>query len=258
MLKRRVINPLTLTLLLGMVVTTTFLSVPWWAYCLVLLIWFLITLGGSFFIQWNYHLTSLNSNKRTSQNQVSITFDDGPNSMYTPKILALLKKYNAKATFFCVGHQVEKHPDMVKRILTEGHSIGNHTFSHSESFGFFPLEKVISELVKTKSIIQDFTGLKTNLYRPAFGVTNPQIEKAVKELKLKSIGWNVRSLDTTSLSKESILKRITSKVTKGDIVLLHDTSDKTVAVLEQLLVFLQQKNLRSVTVDQLLQIEAYA
>ena len=114
-----------------------------------------------------------------------------------------------------------------------------------------------NELLKTKSLIKDLTGLEMNLYRPAFAVTNPMIERAVKDLNLKSIGWNVRSLDTTSRSEKSILKRITSKVSKGDIILLHDTSKKTISVLERLLVFLQEKNLQSVNVERLLQIEAY-
>jgi len=99
--------------------------------------------------------------------------------------------------------------------------------------------------------------LHMNLYRPAFAVTNPRIEKAIKALQLVSIGWNVRSLDTTPRSEAMILRRITSKIAKGDIVLLHDTSDKTVAVLEQLLLFLDKKNLQSVPVDQLLNIKAY-
>ena len=116
----------------------------------------------------------------------------------------------------------------------------------------------MSELIKTTELVEKTTGKRMRLYRPAFGVTNPAIEHAVHKLQLKSIGWSIRSLDTTSRSKKKILSRMTSTVAKGDIILLHDTSDKTVAVLEQLLLFLDQQNLRSVTVDRLLQIEAYA
>ena len=96
-----------------------------------------------------------------------------------------------------------------------------------------------------------------NLYRPAFGVTNPQIEKAVNGLGLHSIGWSVRSLDTTPRSADSVFKRVTAKVSKGDIILLHDTSEKTIAVLERLLVFLRKENLESVPVERLLEIKAY-
>ena len=117
--------------------------------------------------------------------------------------------------------------------------------------------EVISDLTKTNKIIENLQGLKMNLYRPAFGVTNPRISKAVKTLKLETIGWCVRSLDTTKDSKEIIYSRIIRKIQKGDIVLLHDTSKKTVEVLEQLLIFLDKNKWKSISVDQLLNIKAY-
>lgn len=190
-------------------------------------------------------------------NHIALTFDDGPHPEFTPKILGLLAEHKAKATFFCIGREIEKHPAIFKAIIDAGHTVGNHTYSHSKSFGFFNTEKVIQELQKTNAIVQELSGKQMNLYRPAFAVTNPSIEKAVKKLKLDSIGWNVRSLDTTPISNKMVLKRITSKVTKGDIVLLHDTSEKTVVVLERLLLFLKERELKSVTVDQLLQLPAY-
>lgn len=258
LITRRVVYPATLILLLGLVLLDYFVTVPWYTYALVVLAWFLITLCGSFFIQWNFHFKSRHSNKNTPQNWVSITFDDGPNPEFTPKVLALLKKYGAKATFFCIGQKNEKHPDLLKKIISEGHTVGNHTYSHSRSFGFYGFERVKSELQQAMTVVENITGLTMNLYRPAFAVTNPSIEKAVKNLALLPIGWNVRSLDTTARTENMVLRRITSRVGKGDIILLHDTSSKTVAVLERLLVFLQEKNLQSVTVDRLLEIEAYA
>lgn len=257
MLRRRVVNPLALVLILGLAVMPIVIPIPWWAFALVILIWFLITAFGSFFVKWNYHLKSAHSNKKTAGNWVSITFDDGPNPEFTPIVLKLLREHGARATFFCIGQHVESHPDILKQILADGHSIGNHTYSHSKSFGFFNSKKVKAELQATKSIVKKLTGKEMNLYRPAFGVTNPQIEKAVKSLGLQSIGWSVRSLDTTLRSENTVLDRITSKVSKGDIILLHDTSEKTIAVLERLLVFLRKENLQSVTVERLLEIEAY-
>jgi len=257
MLKRKVVNTAALIILAVLFSFYFLLDFHWWPIAFTLFVWFWITLLGSFLIRWDYHFNSLHSNKYILEPHVSITFDDGPNTEFTPRVLDLLKQHNAKGTFFCVGRQVEKHPDLLKRIIAEGHSIGNHTYSHSKSFGFFNLDKVKVELQKTNSIIKVLTGLHMNLYRPAFAVTNPRIEKAIKALQLVSIGWNVRSLDTTPRSEAMILRRITSKIAKGDIVLLHDTSDKTVAVLEQLLLFLDKKNLQSVPVDQLLNIKAY-
>lgn len=232
--------------------------IPWWAYAVLALTWMVITVIGSFHIQWNYHLKSLHSNQDISENQVAITFDDGPHPEFTIKVLELLKKYEVQATFFCIGRNVNAHPELLKKIIAHGHTVGNHTYSHSNFFGFFGTQKVISELQRTNALIENLTQKKLRLYRPAFGVTNPNIKRALKETGLQSIGWNTRSFDTTRLSEETILKRITHKISKGDIILLHDSSAKTVAVLEQLLLFLRKKDMQSVTVDRLLDIEAYA
>lgn len=258
MLKRRIINGICVALLLAMLVLNFFFQIPWWSFVVLLFIWFLITLGGSFFIQWNYHLNSLHSNKSIPKNQIALTFDDGPHPEFTPMALDLLKAHKARATFFCIGHHIEKHPELFKRILADGHTVGNHTYSHSKSFGFFGTEKVIDELKQTKALVKKLTGKSMNLYRPAFGVTNPVIERTVKQLDIVSIGWNVRSLDTTSRPEKLIMKRITSRLSKGDVILLHDTSHKTINVLEQLLLFLEEKNLESVTIEELLQLKAYA
>lgn len=257
MLRRRTINTIAILIFTALIGLSFYILIPWWFFVLFFFTWFLITLSGSFFIRWNYHLTSLHSNNNSKGRLISLTFDDGPHPDFTPKALDLLKQYDAKATFFCIGQNIEQFPELFKRIIAEGHSVGNHTHSHSKSFGFFKTEKVIDELNNAKSVVNKLIGKKMQLYRPAFGVTNPNIEKAVKQLKLYSIGWNVRSLDTTARNEKVILNRITSRVSSGDVVLLHDTSHKTIAVLEQLLLFLQQKNLKSVTVDQLLEIEAY-
>lgn len=111
---------------------------------------------------------------------------------------------------------------------------------------------------KTNRIIKQYSGLSPKLYRPAFGVTNPRIGRAVQNLHLTTIGWNKRSLDTTNLSEEQILKRTIKNLKPGDVILLHDTSDKCVRVLEQLLLFLRDNNFQSVTIDTLFNTQAYA
>ena len=257
MLKRKPVNSTFLLISILLLALSFFWPVPWFVFAFLGCIWFLLTVCGSFFIQWNYHFPSLNSKKDISRNHVAITFDDGPHPLYTPKTLRLLKKYNVRATFFCIGKNIQKHPEIFKEIIQEGHTVGNHTFSHSNAFGFYGTAKVIGELSKTIELVENLTGLSMALYRPAFGVTNPSIARAVKKLNLNSIGWNVRSLDTTFRNENQVLRRITSKAHKGDIILLHDTSEKSILVLERLLVFLEESKLKSVTVDDLLQIKAY-
>ncbi len=258
MLRFYTINALALVVFFGLLLAGFFGYVPAWLYVLFVFIWVLITAIGSFQIKLNYHLQSLNHNYKTSENYISITFDDGPNSEFTPKVLALLKEYGAKATFFLIGKNAEKYPEIVSQIIDEGHTIGNHSYSHSKNFGFFSSEKVIAELNQTNSILKEIIGKDVKLFRPPFGVTNPNIKKALKNTGYSSIGWSKRSLDTTTLSEAEILKRITSNLKKGDIILLHDSSAKTVAVLEQLLLTLPPHKLQSVPVDRLLEIEPYA
>lgn len=258
MLKFYTINSLALVIFFGLLLTGFFGDVPAWLYVLFVVIWIVITVIGSFQIRWNYHLESLNHNYKTSEKYVSITFDDGPNPESTSKVLSLLEKYEAKATFFLIGKNAEKHPEIVRQIIEDGHSIGNHGYSHSTNFGFFSTEKVTQELKRTNSIMKEIMGKELKMFRPPFGVTNPNIKKALRKTKHQSIGWSKRSLDTTNLSEEKILGRITTNLKRGDIILLHDSGAKTVALLEQLLLFLQSHELQSVPVERLLEIEAYA
>ena len=235
-----------------------FLSIPPAFYLLVLIIWVGITLLGSSIIRWNYHLTSLSCNKEIAENRVSITFDDGPDANFTPQVLDLLDQFNVKATFFCIGQKIKDQPQLFMEIIKKGHTVGNHTYSHVNNFGFFSSERVVSELTKTNNIANEISGLSLKMFRPAFGITNPRIKKALEKTGLLSIGWNKRSFDTTGLSEKTILQRVTKNLRKGDIILLHDSSSKSIRVLEQLLLFLKTNKLESVTVDQLLAIEPYA
>ena len=258
MLRFGTITALTICALLALLIINQFYSISIGWYVVPLLFWLLLTVIGSFHIRFNYHVKALHANKAIAENLIALTFDDGPHPDITPKVLELLKKFNAQATFFCIGKNVEAHTDLFLNILEEGHLVGNHTYSHSNTFGFFSTKKVISELTLTNELVENLSGKKMALYRPAFGVTNPNIKKAVQKTGLLPIAWSIRSLDTTHLPKEKVLRRITKKITKGDIVLLHDTNHKTLAVLEQLLLFLQDKNLRSVSVDRLLNVKGYA
>ncbi|MCX7548906.1 polysaccharide deacetylase family protein [Xanthomarina sp. F1114] len=258
MLNFKNVNSLALIILIGLIVAYFLIDISFWWFILSGLIWFLLTALGSGLIGWNYHLKALNSNPSISKNQVAITFDDGPNPEFTPQVLELLKKHDVKATFFCIGLNIENYPKLLKKIINEGHTIGNHTYSHNKMFGFFSTKQVIEELEQTNKMVFKKTGLALNLYRPAFGVTNPRIKKAITATKLQAIGWNKRSLDTTNLSKERILKRASKNLKKGDVILLHDTSEKTLWVLEQLLLILQKQKLQAVTVDSLFNIEPYA
>lgn len=168
-----------------------------------------------------------------NKSKIHLTFDDGPHPEITPQILNILKKHNQKAIFFCTGKNIEKYQEVSKQIINEGHTIGNHSFSHSIYFDFFSSKKIIDELEKTNQLIKNVTGEDCKIFRPPYGVTNPNISKAVKILNLQIIGWNIRSLDTVK-SKKTVLKRL-QKSKNGDIILFHDTQKQSPEILDEFL-----------------------
>ena len=221
-----------------------------------LLIWIAFTAWGSFAIQSNYFLKAIHQNSTIQKPFVALTFDDGPHPN-TEKILDLLKAYQMKATFFCIGKEIEKHPSIIQRMVEEGHIVGNHTYSHTSKMGFLKTKEVIDEIEKTNTIIESITHKKPDLFRPPFGVTNPNIAKAIADTDMKVIGWNIRSLDTIYKSSEQVVQRVVPQLHKGAIVLLHDNLSTSIETLEQLLCSLQEKQLQSVTIPELLNIKAY-
>lgn len=223
---------------------------------LTILLWIAVTAWGSFDVRSGYYIKTVISKKKVDRNVVALTFDDGPTE-YTEEVLDLLKRSGQKATFFCIGTCVEKNPELVQRIVSEGHLIGNHTYTHSSSIGFWSATRVSEEILKTQETIAEHTGKTPAFFRPPFGVTNPNIARACKENRMKVMGWNVRSLDTVLKTEEAILMRVVPRLKKGSIILLHDTSSKTTRVLEQLLLIMKQRQIQSVTVDELIQIKGY-
>lgn len=225
-------------------------------FVIIACFWFLIVFWGSAFIGSNYHLKAYCSNPLETEKKIALTFDDGPHEM-TLAVLELLKKYNAKATFFCIGKNIETHPEILKKVIAEGHTVGNHTYSHSPFFDFYGKNKVIAEINKADDLIVSILGKKPAFFRPPYGVTNPSIRKALAVTNHKTIGWNIRSLDGILKKEKFLLDRIVKRIKPGGIVLLHDTSVQTVNVLEQLLSFLQTNNYVVVPLGELLNIKAY-
>ena len=187
---------------------------------------------------------------------IALSFDDGP-TKFTPRILKILEKNNAKATFFCIGKQIDQYPEILVELHRLGHHVGNHTYNHSAQNGFYSAKKIQEEIDSTDQLISKIIAQKPKLFRPPFGVTNPHIAKAITQTKHHVIGWNIRSLDTVIEDEKKLYNRITRQIKPGSIVLMHDTSDKTANVLEQLFVFLQQENYKVVPLNELLKIDVY-
>jgi len=229
-------------------ITLELLSI-WWLV-LFLVFGFIIIVLASLTMRWNWFLKAF-THLKTNKKIIAITFDDGPNPEYTPQVLALLKKHHAKATFFCIGKHIEKYPELTKAIVNDGHVIGNHSYSHSNTIGFNNTKSWVEEIDRTDQLIEQTTGFKSNLFRPPFGVTTPHLAAALKTTNHSCIGWNNRSFDTFINSPKTISNRVLKQFTPGGIILLHDTQVNCIPVLEHLLQVLQSEHYKMVTINDL-------
>jgi peptidoglycan/xylan/chitin deacetylase (PgdA/CDA1 family) len=193
----------------------------------------------------------------TREKLVALTFDDGPHPEKTPLILDVLKNHQTRATFFCIGLNIIKKNELIKQIHEEGHTLGNHSYSHSKWFDLFPVNRMASELDLTGQLIKNTTGKFPLYFRPPFGVVNPKVSRTMKKLELYAICWNIRSLDTLKRNPEAIMKKIMRKLKPGAIILLHDHTPFTEHHLDQLLKNIREAGYRIVPLEQLLKLPAY-
>jgi len=183
---------------------------------------------------------------------VALTFDDGPDPAGTPAILDILAKYEAKATFFLKGKEVERNPELVKRIFREGHLCGNHSYSHGNFWAFLPPRKMAAEIEMTNRLIGSLTGTTPAFFRPPYGVINPMVHWALKRMPMKVVLWNRRSYDTIRRDPDRIMQKILPRLSAGDILVFHDTSPATRELLGSLLEEIRRKKLRPLRLDEML------
>lgn len=231
--------------------------IPWQvAVSLPLIAGLLLIALAAFNIQWNFFLKAIHR-ENTATRQIALTFDDGPHPTYTPQVLALLEKYGIKATFFCIGKHILQHPELVKKLYDRGHVVANHTFTHAPTIDFHSKAKWLSELRQTDEAIANTVGRKPVFFRPPYGVTTPHLAKAIWETGHTVVGWRVRPYDTLRRPPQQLINTILKQTKPGDIILLHDTHQRIVPVLEQLLPQLKQRGFEMVTVEKLIQRHAY-
>ena len=159
----------------------------------------------------------------TKSKDIYLTFDDGPTPEITNWVLKTLKQFNAKATFFCIGKNIEQHPDIFQGISNDGHAIGNHTFNHIKGWktktkSYHDEVVLCEETFKTQNVKSE------KLFRPPYGQITPKQIKNLKELGYKIVMWNVLSVDwDNSITKETCLKNVINHTTSGSIIVLHDS-----------------------------------
>lgn len=158
----------------------------------------------------------------TARNEISLTFDDGPDPEVTPRLLDQLDAYGVHATFFCIAQHVKQHATLAREIVARGHDIQNHSAQHSTAIGWFGPRRLRREIDSAQQMIADITGTIPLYYRPPFGVRTPLTEPVLASLGLHCVGWNVRSYDTVDNNAARVAARIERQLRPGCIVLMHD------------------------------------
>ena len=189
---------------------------------------------------------------RVDQPYIAMTFDDGPSAENTPRLLEILKQRNIKATFFLIGQNVAANPDIVRRILAEGHEVGNHSWTHPQ-LSKLSDDRVTAEITKTQDAIKEASGYSPTLLRPPYGAITPrQREWIANQFGLNIILWSVDPFDWKRPGASVITERILSQVRPGAIILSHDIHKQTVDAMPATLDALITKGYKFVTVSQLI------
>ncbi|MBC2254498.1 polysaccharide deacetylase family protein [Listeria ivanovii] len=185
--------------------------------------------------------------KAKSGKKIALTFDDGPSPSVTPKVLATLKRYNAKATFFVLGSRVIANPGLVKQELDAGHQVGSHSWDHPQLTKLSKKE-VYDQILKTQKVVFDQTGYFPTTMRPPYGAVNKEV---AEEIGIPIIQWSVDTEDWKIRNPKSVTMKVLANASDGAIVLMHDIHPTTGDSLEKTLKLLKKQGYQFVTVNEL-------
>ncbi|MFI3212979.1 MAG: polysaccharide deacetylase family protein [Eubacteriales bacterium] len=184
----------------------------------------------------------------TEKKKVALTFDDGPNKVYTETLLEGLAERNVVATFFVIGKKAEENSEIIEKMNQQGHLIGNHTYSHiqltAENEDIYK-----EEILYTNSLLEEIIGKETLFIRPPYGVWNEEYEE---DLNMFPVLWTVDPLDWCTLNANTVFTRVINEVKENDIILLHDDYETSVTAALAIVDELQKQGYEFVTVDEIL------
>ena len=196
----------------------------------------------------------------SDQNQIALTFDDGPDPRFTNEILDVLNQYDVPATFFLLGSRAAAYPEIVTRIQNEGHVIGNHTYFHPNLVDEADIAMLEQEVIRTEDELYDIIGYRTHLFRPPYGFLYDELVEQLAKMNYSISGWSVDSLDWQEDPPEIIASNVLDNMHPGAIILMHDGAeqdgDRTniIEALHQIIPTLQEQGYEFVTVSELLNI----
>ena len=191
--------------------------------------------------------------------QLALTYDDGPNDPHTLRLLEVLERHNAKATFFLIGRYVRQRPQIAQAVTRAGHAIGNHTFNHPNLI-FCSAARVGSELEQCRQVLADTVGEHSALWRPPFGARLPHVLSVGRKLGLEPVMWTVSSNDWKIYTAQGIERRAAERIRGGDVILLHDGAHvrmgadraRTVEATDRLILRCKDQGYEFVTVPQMI------
>jgi peptidoglycan-N-acetylglucosamine deacetylase len=180
---------------------------------------------------------------RSGGKVIYLTFDDGPTTKYTKRVLDLLDQYDAKATFFQVGESATAHPELARSVIERGHALGSHTWNHRDMRKLRP-KQLNGQITRTSAALYRITGRPVTCLRPPFGAVNARVRKAIHRQKLDLKLWDIDPRDWKKPGSAAIAHRVVSRADSGDVSLMHDgggNRSQSVAALKRILRSLSKK-----------------
>lgn len=234
-----------------------YMRAPWYGYVVALVPYTLLLFWGSYNVGSDFYIR-VTCHGPSDARRIAITFDDGPADQYTPEVLDVLAQHGVAAAFFCIGKNISGREALLRRMQAEGHLVGNHSFSHHTWFDLFSTRRMSADLARMDEAVLSALGMKPRLFRPPYGVTNPNLARAIRRGGYTPIGWNVRSLDTVIDDPIKLLNRVTAGLTPGAIVLFHDTSVATLEMLPGFITAARAAGFDFIRLDNLCNLTPYA
>jgi peptidoglycan/xylan/chitin deacetylase (PgdA/CDA1 family) len=195
----------------------------------------------------------------------ALTFDDGPDPDTTPRVLDALRRAGARATFFVIGEKAERHPEIVRRMVAEGHLVALHGYRHDRLYAFKSPSAVADDIRRAADVVEAATGVRPRWFRPPLGYVSPRTAAGARRAGVEIVGWTARALDgLAGRSPRAVVMRLAPALTDRAILLLHDASERGgsapagVAALPDLLAEADRRRLPLVTVDALIDVSAEA